>query len=81
MTPRYNRTVGDDGVVSSEVAGWRVEYPTTCNGRLGDLGFVYTPRGHSDFVHFNQSGEPYGLLLPLKVAARLKAMRRDGRVT
>ncbi len=81
MNPRYNRTVGDDGVISSEVAGWRVEYPTTCNGRLGDLGFVYPPSGNTTFVHFDAGGEPYGLLLPRKVAARLKAMRRDGRVT
>lgn len=78
----YNHTKHDDGEVSSVVPGWEVFYPATCNGNLGDLGFVAS-RGYggSGFVHFDlRTGEPYGMPLTQAARARLKAMRRDFRI-
>ena len=61
---------------TTEVAGWTVIYPAECNGAIRDLGFVYRTNGYrSDFVHFNDRGEPYGAYMPKKVIARLIAMR------
>lgn len=60
----------------TEVAGWTVIYPATCNGAIRDLGFVYHTNGYrSDFVYFSSNGLPYGTYMPKKVAARLVAMR------
>ena len=63
--------------IATEVAGWTVIYPATCNGAIRDLGFVYRTNGYrSEFVHFNDGGEPYGpYYMPKKVIARLIAMR------
>ena len=63
--------------IATEVAGWTVIYPAECNSAIRDLGFVYPNSGYrnSDFVHFNNRGEPYGVYMPKKVRARLIAMR------
>ena len=63
--------------ITTEVAGWTVIYPAECNGAIRDLGFVYPNSGYrnSDFVYFNNRGEPYGTYMPKKVRARLIAMR------
>ena len=63
--------------IATEVAGWCVIYPATCNGAIRDLGFVYPNSGYRDstFVHFSYRGEPYGAYIPKKVRARLIAMR------
>lgn len=61
---------------TTEIAGWAVIYPATCNGAIRDLGFVYRTNGYrSDFVYFNDRGEPYGPYMPKRVRARLIAMR------
>ncbi len=75
--PRYNYTRHANGEITSLVADWIVTYPATCNGRLGDLGFV-TSRGYggSDFVHFGRDGRPYGFPLTIAARERLTAMRR-----
>lgn len=60
----------------TEVAGWTVIYPASCNGHVRDLGFVFRTNGtRSDFVHFDSFGQPYGTFMPKKVKARLIAMR------
>ena len=64
--------------ITTEVEGWTVIYPAECNGAIRDLGFVYPNSGYrnSEFVHFNNRGEPYGpYYMPKKVRARLIAMR------
>ena len=64
--------------IATEVAGWTVIYPATCNGAIRDLGFIYRINGYgnSEFVHFTNNGEPYGPPhMPKKVRARLIAMR------
>ena len=64
--------------IATEVAGWCVIYPATCNGAIRDLGFIYriSGYGNSEFVHFTNNGEPYGPPhMPKKVRARLIAMR------
>lgn len=66
-----------DEEVTTIVRGWTVIYPASCNGRIGDLGFV-VPRSlyaNSAFVHFDSNGEPYGTYMPQAVRARIKAMR------
>jgi len=72
---RFDHTVHPDGEVTSEVRGWTVTYPATCNGRLADLGFVSGPYGRSDFVHFDADGQPYGTPMPKDVARRVTRMR------
>ena len=57
------------------VDNWVVIYPASCNGRIGDIGFVYPLNGNSNFVHFDRFGMPYGTYMPKKVAARVRAMR------
>jgi len=75
-TPDVEYTDTEPGENISYVAGWAVIYPSTCNGGLRDLGFIYRVNGYrSDFVHFNERGIPYGPTVPKKVAARLVAMR------
>ena len=61
--------------ITTEIDGWSVTYPASCNGRIGDLGFVVRPNGFSDFVHFDRYGMPYGTYMPKKVKARIRAMR------
>jgi len=79
--PRYNVTAHANGERTSTVPGWEVTYPATCNGHLGDIGFVAsTGRGGSNFVYFDGDGEPYGYLITRAARARLKAMRRDFRL-
>lgn len=34
-----------DEEITTEIAGWRVTYPASCNGRIADLGFVVRPNG------------------------------------
>jgi len=76
---RYNTTEHENGEIDSTVPGWVVTYPASCNGRLGDIGFVASSGyGGSDFVHFDlKTGEPYGAHLTIAARDRLKAMRRD----
>lgn len=76
---RYNHTRHTNGEITSEVRGYRVTYPATCNGRLGDIGFVESlGTGGSDFVHFDPTtGCPYGTPLTAVASSRLVLMRRD----
>jgi hypothetical protein len=77
---RYNLEPGHTaGTWVSDVPGWTVTYPATCNGRVADLGFVASRGwGGSDFVHFDTvTGEPYGFPLTEAARRRLVAMRRD----
>lgn len=77
MSSKYNRICYSNGIISSEVRGYTVEMPTTCNGALRDLGFVISPRGNSGFVHFDSYGLPYGNYMPKEVAERITRMRND----
>jgi|SRR6478735_1949715 len=84
---RYNYVENDAGEIMSQTPGWTVIYPATCNGHLGDIGFVAsTGMGGSGFVHFDlTTGEPYGMPLTKAARERLIALRRDvmfsGRIT
>ena len=60
--------------VTTEIDGWYVTYPTMCNGRISGMGFV-SFNYRSDFVHFNDDGEPYGTYMPKAVIRRIRAMR------
>ena len=62
--------------VTTTIDGWSVTYPASCNGRIGDLGFVFHYRmGNPDFVHFDRNGDPYGTYKPKAVIRRIRAMR------
>lgn len=64
--------------VTTEIDGWSVTYPASCNGRIADLGFVsHDSKNHSysEFVHFDLHGEPYGTYMPKAVIKRIRAMR------
>ncbi len=76
---RYNFTRHENGEITSEVRGWSVTYPSTCNGEIRDLGFMAsTGFGRSDFIHFHpETNEPYGCVMPKAVRERVAAMRRD----
>jgi hypothetical protein len=76
---RYNVRELEPGVLASDVPGWTVEYPSACNGRVGDVAFVSSRGvGGSGFVHFDvRTGEPYGFPLTVAARDRLRAMRRD----
>lgn len=77
--PRYNlEPGGQEGEWVSLVPGWVVTYPASCNGRVGDLGFLAS-RGYggSDFVHFDSDGMPYGMPMTKAARKRLIQMRRD----
>ena len=63
-----------DEEVTTYIDGWYVTYPAMCNGRLCDMGFVSFNYG-SDFVYFNDDGEPYGTYMPKAVIRRIRAMR------
>lgn len=73
---KHDLTTGEN---TSEVPGWLVTYPATCNGHLGDLGFVASSGyGGSGFVHFDRvTGAPYGMPLTKAARARLIAMRAE----
>jgi hypothetical protein len=76
---RYNHTIHANGEVTSEVPGWTVTYPSMCNGRIADLGFICsTGYGSSEFVHFEYTtGAPYGFGMTKAAKARIMQMRRD----
>lgn len=77
----YNTTKHDTGEIDSLVPGWIVTYPASCNGHVGDIGFVAS-RGYggSGFIHFDPAtGEPYGIPLTAAARTRVKTMRKDFR--
>lgn len=70
--------------MTSMVPGWEVTYPTQCNGRMADLGYVASlGYGGSHFVAFSRDEsdeEPYCDAPLTKAArARLIQMRKDFR--
>lgn len=84
--PAYNivRSGRHNDQISSMVPGWEVTYPTQCNGRMADLGYVASMgNGGSFFIHFDEvTGEPKGLeadMLTKAARERLLALRRDFR--
>jgi hypothetical protein len=78
--PRYNTRPTDvPGESESDVPGWTVTYPASCNGHLGDIAFIASRGfGGSGFVHFDhRTGQPYGFTLTAAARERLIRMRRD----